>query len=254
MRSGGPRSSPARRRRLVGQVLLGIIIATCLGQTPPPGRGRGGGQGGRGNPRDNAGLIKPELRDTLKVSVYADNWFALYINGRLTAVDPIPFTPHNVVTFEILPEYPMTIAILAKDNADPKTGLEYGTQIGDGGLIIKFSDGTVTDAQWKARNFFKGPLNRDTRDPRVETLPIPDDWWAVDFDDRAWDHATEYSEGRIAPKEAFYRADFAGAKFVWSADLDLDNMVIFRTRIERPGWVPRWNTKPDLDISGAPKR
>lgn len=34
----------------------------------------------------------------------------------------------------------------------------------------------------------------------------------------------------------------------------LDNTVIFRTRIETPGWTPRWNTKPDLDVSGAPNR
>lgn len=33
---------------------------------------------------------------------------------------------------------------------------------------------------------------------------------------------------------------------------DLDNTVIFRTRIDKPGWKLRWNTKPDLDVSGAP--
>lgn len=224
-----------------------------LAQTPPPARSRGPG-GGRGGSTDNQGLVKPALSDTVRVSVYADNWFALYINGRLTAVDPIPFTPHNVVSFEILPEYPMTIAILAKDNADPKTGLEYGNQIGDGGLIVKFSDGTSTDSRWKAKSFFKGPLNRDARNPRVEHLPIPDQWWAPEFDDHTWGAATEYPEERVAPKEAFYQADFKGAKFIWSADLDLDNTVIFRTRIEKPGWTPRWNTKPDLDISGAPTR
>ena len=37
----------------------------------------------------------------------------------------------------------MTIAIIAKDNADPKTGLEYGNHIGDAGFILKFADGTL---------------------------------------------------------------------------------------------------------------
>ena len=60
------------------------------------------------------------MADTLRVNVYADNWFVLYINGKLTAVDPIPFTPHNVVSVDILPEYPMTIAVMARDNADRK--------------------------------------------------------------------------------------------------------------------------------------
>ena len=130
------------------------------------------------------------------------------------------------------------------------TGLAI--HIGDAGLIIKFSDGTVTNAKWKAKNFFKGPLNGDVKNPKVEHTPIPDGWWKPDFDDSKWGNATEYTEERVNPKQPFYDADFKGAKFIWTSDLDLDNTVIFRTRIEKPGWVKRWNTKPDLDISGAP--
>jgi hypothetical protein len=211
------------------------------------GKGKGGGKGG-----DQKGLLKPTLADTLKVNVYADNWFALFINGELVAADSIKFTPHNVVSVDILPEYPMTIAVLVKDNADPKTGLEYGDHIGDGGFCIKFSDGTVSSAKWKAKNFFKGPLKGDVKNPQVEHTPIPDGWWKPDFDDSKWENATEYTEERVNPKQPFYDADFKGAKFIWTSDLDLDNTVIFRTRIEKPGWVKRWNTKPDLDISGAP--
>ena len=230
-------------------------------QAPPPtdaqgeprrGGGPGGkGGGGKGGP-DNKGLIKPTMADTMKVNVYADNWFVLFINGKLRAVDSIEFTPHNVITVDILPEYPMTIAIMAKDNADPKTGMEYGDHVGDGGFIIKFADGTVSNATWKAKNFFKGPLNHDTKNPVVEHTPIPDQWWTIDFDDSTWPNATEYTEERVNPKEPYYQADFAGAKFIWSDDLDLDNTVIFRTRVDKPGWKPRWNTKPDLDITGAP--
>ena len=194
------------------------------------------------------------MSDTIKINVYADNWFMLYINGRLVAVDPIEFTPHNVVSVDLLPEYPMTIAVMAKDNADPKTGLEYGDHIGDGGFIIKFADGTVSNATWKAKSFFKGPLNHETVNPKVEHTPIPDQWWAVDFDDSKWANATEYTEERVNPKEPFYQADFTGAKFIWTEDLDLDNTVIFRTKIEKPGWTKRWNTKPDLDVTGAPLR
>jgi hypothetical protein len=101
---------------------------------------------------------------------------------------------------------------------------------------------------------FRGPINRDVAHPEVEHRPIPENWFAVDFDDREWPHATEYTEERVAPKEPFYLADFKGAKWIWTSDLDLDNTVIFRTRVERAGWKPRWNTKPDLDISGAPLR
>ena len=219
--------------------------------TRPEGGRPGGDKGGGGKP-DDKGLIKPSIADTMKLNVYADNWFVLYVNGRLVAVDPIQFTPHNVVSVDFLPEYPMTIAVMAKDNADPKTGLEYGTNIGDGGFILKFGDGTVTNATWKAKNFFKGPLNHDTANPKVEHTPIPDKWWAVDFDDSKWANATEYTEERINPKQPYFEADFKGAKFIWTDDLDLDNTIIFRTKIEKPGWKQRWNTKPDLDVTGAP--
>ena len=101
--------------------------------------------------RPQPGVIKPEMRDTERVNVYADNWFMLYINGKPVSVDSIDLLPHNVVSVDILPEYPMTIAVLAKDNADPKTGLEYGNHIGDAGFIIKFADGTVSTAAWKAK-------------------------------------------------------------------------------------------------------
>lgn len=194
------------------------------------------------------GVVKPDLSDTMKASVYADNWFTLYINGKQVAVDPIDFLPHNVVTLDLLPEYPMTIAVLAMDNADPKTGCEYGTSIGDGGFILKFADGTVTNATWKAKAFFSGPVGRDTRTPKTTRLPIPADWYAVDFDDSKWEAATEFSEEEVGPKRTFYDFDFSGAKFIWTKDLTLDNTVIFRTRVERTGWKPRWTTKPDTDI------
>jgi hypothetical protein len=86
----------------------------------------------------------------------------------------------------------------------------------------------------------------------VDHTSIPDGWWKADFDDSQWPHATEYTEERVNPKEPYFNADFQGAKFIWSEDIDLDNTVIFRTRIESPGWLKRWNTKPDIDISAAP--
>ena len=234
-------------------LLVGLVVSlACVGAEPGgkgPGKGKGKGKGG-GTP----GVVKPTMADTIRANVYADNWFMMYINGRLVAVDPIDFIPHNVVSVDLLPEYPMTIAVMAKDNADPRTGMEYGNHIGDGGFILKFGDGTVTNATWRAKSFFRGPLNHDTVNPKVEHTPIPANWFAVDFDDSGWERATEYTEERVNPKEPFYKADFQGAKFIWTGDLDLDNTIIFRTRIEKPDWKPRWNTKPDLDVTGAPAR
>ena len=53
------------------------------------------------------------------------------------------------------------------------------------------------------------------------------------------------------PKDPYYKADFKGASFIWTGDIDLDNTVIFRTKVEKADWKPRWNTKPNLDIKGA---
>ncbi len=178
---------------------------------------------------------KPQMADTIKANVYADNWFMLYINGELVAVDSIAFIPHNVISVDLLPSYPMTIAVLAKDNADPKTGMEYAnTNIGDAGFILKFSDGTVTNHTWKAKSFSWGPVNRDTAKPRVESLPIPENWFAVDFNDQQWESATEYSQEQVGPKQPFFEHDFANAKFIWTKDIELDNIVIFRHRVELP--------------------
>jgi hypothetical protein len=189
-------------------------------------------------------IRKPRIDDTIKANVYADNAFKLYINGELVAVDSIKFVPHNVVSVDILPTYPMTIAAMGIDNADPKTGMEYAnTNIGDGGFILKFGDGTVTDASWKAKKFSWGPIDGDTKNPRVENIPVPENWFAVDFDDSAWPNAKEYFQETIGPKEPFFEHDFKGAKFIWSGDVLLDNIVIFRKTVKSP---PDGKERPDF--------
>jgi hypothetical protein len=187
-------------------------------------------------PQPPSGKIrKPQMSDTVRANVYADNWFMLYINGELVAVDSIKFIPHNVVSVDILPSYPMTIAVMAKDNADPKTGMEYAnTSIGDAGFILKFGDGTVTNARWKAKKFSWGPIDRDTKNPRVENLTVPENWYAVDFDDSSWSAAKEYTEDEVGPKQPFFESDFQDAKFIWTDDIALDNTVIFRHVVKSP--------------------
>lgn len=187
---------------------------------------------------------KPAMSDTIKANMYADNWFVLYVNGELTAVDSIKFIPHNVISVDILPTYPMTIAVMAKDNADPKTGMEYAnTNIGDAGFVLKFGDGTVTNAKWKAKAFSRGPIDHDTKNPRVENIPIPENWFAVDFDDSSWANAKEYSEQEVGPKQPYFDTDFKGAKFIWSDDIEIDNTVIFRHKVPAP---PDGKPRPDF--------
>ncbi len=189
-------------------------------------------------------LRKPRIEDTINAIVYADNSFKLYINGEFVALDSIAFVPHNVVSVDILPAYPMTIAVMGIDNADPKTGMEYAnTNIGDGGFILKLGDGTVTNSTWKAKKFSWGPVDGDTKNPRVESIPIPKDWYTVDFDDSKWPGAKEFTEEEIGPKSPFFEHDFKGAKFIWTDDVKLDNVVLFRTVVKSP---PDGKDRPDF--------
>jgi len=198
------------------------------------GRGKGGRNGGRRGGGTPDGKRKPSINDTLRANIYADNSFVLYINSKLVAVDSIEFIPHNVVSVDILPEYPMTIAVMAKDNAHREKGTEYVNNIGDGGFILKIGDKILSNSKWKAKNFFHGPINGNVDNPRVKHTPIPKNWFAPDFDDSQWADAKEYTEEEIGPKGPFYDHDFAGAKFIWSDDLKLDNTVIFRFKIDGP--------------------
>ena len=54
------------------------------------------------------------------------------------------------------------------------------------------------------------------------------------FDDSSWANAKEFAEEQVGPKQPFYAADFKGAKFIWTADLELDNTIIFRRRVDSP--------------------
>ncbi|MFM8733204.1 MAG: metallophosphoesterase, partial [Phycisphaerales bacterium] len=231
-----------------GTVVDSYRIIPRRSVSPGAMQDRPGRRGPRKGPPQE-GIVKPAMSDTMRGAMYADNWFAMWINGRLVAVDSIDFLPHNVVSVDLLPDYPMTIAVLAKDNADPVTGCEYGRQIGDGGFILKFADGTVTNASWKARCIMHGPIGGRTDDPKVRTEPAPEGWQLPGFDDSSWANASEYAQERIDPKQPFFEHDFSGAKWIWTSDLDLDNTVLLRTRVEKPGWKPRWTTKPDLDAT-----
>ena len=59
---------------LTAILLSGAVIWMAPAQRPPEGK-----KGQKKGP----GPIKPRMPDTIKASVYVDNWFMMYINGKL---------------------------------------------------------------------------------------------------------------------------------------------------------------------------
>lgn len=192
--------------------------------------------------------------------IFADNYFELYVNGTLVAVDPVPYTPFNSCFVKFKANRPITYAFRL---VDWEENLGLGTELnggnshfaGDGGLMASFSDGTVTNGQWKAQSFYIAPLDspdlvtEDADGTRNSTAagshlltetayalhyPLPADWFAPGFSDARWPTASTYTEAAVGvdnkPAYLNFPAQFSrsGAQFIWSSNLVLDNEVIVR--------------------------
>ena len=99
---------------------------------------------------------------TITGTIFVDNNFTLYVNGREVARDPVEIIPHNAVnvTFTVPEGKDIIIAIESRDWANDTTGLEYGNRcVGDGGLRAMFSNGVVTNGSWVCLNRHYGPTN-----------------------------------------------------------------------------------------------
>lgn len=203
--------------------------------------------------------------------IVADNYYEMYVNGKLVSVDNTPYTPFNssIVKFKV--KRPYTIAILAVDweermglgmEAFPFINPKSQWYPGDGGVIARFSDGTVTDATWKAQSFYIAPLEKPEdvveRDNMREVYrygrmhpfakrptcqdkcyavhyPIPANWQSQRFNDMNWPRAWEYTDDDIGvdnlPAYTRYRDLFVGARWIWTVNLVFDNVVILRKTV-----------------------
>lgn len=205
--------------------------------------------------------------------IVADNYYEMYVNGKLVSVDNTPYTPFNSAIVKFKAKRPYTLAFLLVDwdehlglgmelfpNQGPKQNPWYP---GDGGLIAKFSDGTMTDSSWKAQTFLIAPLVdpkevvergnvHDTpnlggrthpyaRKPNCEAkcytvhYPIPANWQSPRFNDANWPRAWEFTDQEIGvtnlPAYTRYPELFDGARWIWTQNLVLDNVVIARKTV-----------------------
>ena len=138
--------------------------------------------------------------------VWADNWFSLYINGKLVGQDSVAITTEksfNSDRITFTASYPFTIAMVTKDFKQNDTGLEYiGTdrqQMGDGGFVAQFTDNSTgkvvafTNSSWRGLVVHQAPLNvscEKSKTPDTEcTSRIsaePAGWSQTSFNDASW--------------------------------------------------------------------
>ena len=109
---------------------------------------------------------------TFVAEVWADNWFALYINGVLVGQDSVSITTEksfNAEKISFTASYPFVIGMVTKDFIQNDTGLEYigssRQQIGDGGFIAQFTNTSTdkvvanTSKAWRGYVIHPAPLN-----------------------------------------------------------------------------------------------
>lgn len=197
--------------------------------------------------------------------IFADNYFELYINGKLIAIDPVPFTRFNsnIVKFKVKTPYTIAVKVIDwEENLGLGSENNRGKNFhpGDGGFIASFSDGTVTNNKWKAQTFYTAPISdlsclSEVGEKRLSSncskdgvndatnfygihWKIPENSFSADFDDNQWPNATTYTEDLIGVKNKkaymYFIEKFsgAGAEFIWSTNVVLDNEVIVRFKVE----------------------
>ncbi len=192
--------------------------------------------------------------DEITGYVFGDNYYELYVNGTIVARDPVGFIPFNSGVVRFRAKRPLTFAVKLVDwGTHLGVGMEYDRwNVGDGGFIARFSDGTETGSDWKCRAYYISPLEdrscvqpgpdtsdcperppcvgRDPASCRALHYPVPDDWALPGFDDSEWHSASTYPASAVTNQRAYwdYAENFGKAEFIWSHNLDQDNLVLCR--------------------------
>lgn len=204
-------------------------------------------------------------------TLFSDNYFELFVNGRFVARDALGFTPFNTAAVRFQARYPMTLAVSLVDwEGYLGIGLESrggAYHIGDGGFIAVFSNGVTTGAQWRCRPYYVAPLDDpgcitlgadgamdSARCPSTDTAvrcvtndpehtcrgahqQVPTEWAMPGYDDRRWPSAALFDAARVTADPAYtrYASGLLGTgRFIWSSNLDLDNHVLCRITVAAP--------------------
>jgi len=206
---------------------------------------------------------------SFQAEIWADNWFALYVNGKKVGEDSVPITTEksfNSEKIKFTATYPLTIGLMAKDFVENASGLEYigksNQQIGDGGIVLQIRDLTTnqivayTDSTWKSLVVFKAPLNPECvtskaplTDCKSQTIKNSTTWYSSTYKDSSWLNAKEFTKEAVGVKDGYFNIDWsANAKLIWSNDLKLDNTILFRKVVSEPKVFPNSASNVDLPL------
>ena len=218
-------------KRVVGAALAGVLVLGIIPATSAPAATK---------------------IFSFTAEIWADNWFALYVNGKKVGEDSTPFATErsfNSDAISFKASYPLTIGIMARDYVENASGLEYigkpNQQIGDGGIIAQIRDMdskqviTATNKSWKVFVTNKAPLNEDCVKSKAPLLDCkstvtkaPTSWYSSTYKDSSWKNATEFTAAAVGVKDGYFNFTWAQtSSLVWSSDLRLENTILLRTKI-----------------------
>lgn len=189
----------------------------------------------------------------LDAQIWADNWFALYVNEKMVAEDPVPITTErsfNAEAYQLSINLPAQFALIIKDFKENDSGLEYigrrRQQIGDGGFIAQFKDASngklmaVSNNSWTCKAIHQAPLNKScerSSNPLAECkstiINEPENWMTSGFDDSDWPQAVEHSARAVRPHGGYDQYTWEpSAKLIWTEDLEIDNTILCRFTLD----------------------
>jgi len=206
----------------------------------------------------NEVVIEGDGKTKFVAEIWTDNWFSMHVNGKPLHEDSVPYKTERSfnaerVTFSA--SFPMTLSFEFRDFMENDTGLEYigsrRQQMGDGGAIVQMRRARVdkplitSNGAWKCLVVHRAPLDRacvDVKNPAVgigaclaKISTLPDGWTRPDFNDGKWPNATVHSKSAVSPKFGYDRVDWnSDAKFIWGPDLQRDNIVLCRVKLNAP--------------------
>ncbi len=217
-------------------------------------------------------IVLDEDGEVITAYIFANNYFELYINGKIIAKDIVPYTKYNSSIIKFKVKRPFNVAIKAIDweeelakGREANRGKKHS--VTEGGIVFVFKSGLrdiigVSDDTFKVQNYYTAPVEdltklreygevRDSSEISLEDISDSSSGYAVfweepenvfspDFDDSKWANASVYMTEDLSvddlPAYKNYKEVFDNssfdARFIWTNNLYLDNEVIIRGTVK----------------------